>query len=178
MHDVVNNEDLSCVEFCNQCVQKDKVYVKSGSYALSNRKLESLKKISYIQKYYQCNPVRFIKDFFNIVLLDAQAWILMQAWNCSHVLLVCTRGFGKSTLIDLMLMAKGMLYSNYWSYICSGSSSQSQTTFMTLERIANDNIDTMVGSTGYIFKQEIEVKNGAGDGFSHGSNGFTYSLYN
>ena len=178
MHDVVNNEDLSCVEFCNQCVQKDKVYVKSGSYALSNRKLESLKKIAYIQKYYQCNPVRFIKDFFNIVLLDAQAWILMQAWNCSHVLLVCTRGFGKSTLIDLMLMAKGMLYSNYWSYICSGSSSQSQTTFMTLERIANDNIDTMVGSTGYIFKQEIEVKNGAGDGFSHGSNGFTYSLYN
>lgn len=36
----------------------------------------------------------------------------------------------------------------------------------------------MIGSTGYIFKNEVEVKNAAGDGFSHSSNGFTYSLYN
>ena len=44
MRDVIDNENLSCIEFCNQCVQMDKVYVKPGSYALSNRKLESLKK--------------------------------------------------------------------------------------------------------------------------------------
>ena len=36
----------------------------------------------------------------------------------------------------------------------------------------------MLGSTGYIFKAEIEIKNAAGDGFSHSSNGFSYSLYN
>ena len=172
------SDDLSLVEFRNLCLQEDKVYVKPEANNLSSRKMDSLKKIAYIQKYYQCNPVRFISDFFNIELLDAQAWIMMQAWNCSHVLLVCTRGFGKSTLIDLMLMAKGMLYNNYWSFICSGSSNQAQTTFTTLERLANDNIDTMIGSTGSLFKQEIEIKNAAGDGFSHSSDGFSYSLYN
>lgn len=75
-------------------------------------------------------------------------------------------------------MAKDMLYSNYWCFIASGSGSQAEETFTTLEKLANDNIDTMVGSTGYIFKAEIEVKNAAGDGFSHSSNGFTYNLYN
>ena len=60
------------------------------------------------------HPVRFINDFFNIELLDAQAWVIQRAWNCPNVLLVCTRGFGKSTLIDIMIMAKDMLFNNYW----------------------------------------------------------------
>lgn len=75
-------------------------------------------------------------------------------------------------------MAKDMLFSNYWSYIASGSGSQAEQTFTTLEKLANDNIDSMMGSTGYIFKSEVEVKNAAGDGFSHSSDGFSYSLYN
>lgn len=162
----------------NFCKQENTIYVKPGVYALSSRKLESLIKIAELQKYYQCNPVRFINDFFNIELLDAQAWIIQRSWTCPNVLLVCTRGFGKSTIIDIMVMAKDMLFNNYWTYIASGSGSQAEQTFVTLERLANDNIDTMLGSTGYIFKQEIEIKNAAGDGFSHGSNGFSYSLFN
>ena len=63
-------------------------------------------------------------------------------------------------------MAKDMLFNNYWTYIASGSGSQAEQTFTTLERLANDNIDTMLGSTGYIFKAEIEIKNAAGDGFT------------
>ena len=162
----------------NFCKQENTIYVKPGVYTLSSRKLESLIKIAELQKYYQCNPVRFINDFFNIELLDAQAWIIQRSWTCPNVLLVCTRGFGKSTIIDIMIMAKDMLFNNYWTYIASGSGSQAEQTFVTLERLANDNIDTMLGSTGYIFKQEIEIKNAAGDGFSHGSNGFSYSLFN
>lgn len=162
----------------NFCKQENTIYIKPGVYALSSRKLESLIKIAELQKYYQCNPVRFINDFFNIELLDAQAWIIQRSWTCPNVLLVCTRGFGKSTIIDIMIMAKDMLFNNYWTYIASGSGSQAEQTFVTLERLANDNIDTMLGSTGYIFKQEIEIKNAAGDGFSHGSNGFSYSLFN
>ena len=75
-------------------------------------------------------------------------------------------------------MAKDMLFCNYWSYICSGSGSQAQQTFTTLERIANNNIDTMMNTTGEIFKAEIEIKNAAGDGFSHSSDGFRYNLFN
>ena len=162
----------------NYCEQGNKIFVKPGVYPLSSRKLEGFMKIANLQKYYQCNPVRFINDFFNIELLDAQAWVIQRAWNCPNVLLVCTRGFRKSTLIDIMIMAKDMLFNNYWTYIASGSGSQAEQTFTTLERLANDNIDTMLGSTGYIFKAEIEIKNAAGDGFSHSSNGFSYSLYN
>lgn len=162
----------------NFCEQGNKIFVKPGVYPLSSRKLDGFIKIANLQKYYQCNPVKFINDFFNIELLDAQAWVIQRAWNCPKVLLVCTRGFGKSTLIDIMIMAKDMLFNNYWTYIASGSGSQAEQTFTTLERLANDNIDTMLGSTGYIFKAEIEIKNAAGDGFSHSSNGFSYSLYN
>lgn len=154
------------------------VYVKPGSYAMSTRKLESLINIAKIQKYYQCNPVRFIDDFFNIELLDAQAYVVQRTWTCPNVLVLASRGFGKSTVIDLILMAKDMLFCNVWTYIASGSGSQAEETFTKLEQIANDNIDEMRGSTGYIFKQEVEISNAAGDGFSHGSNGFKYTLYN
>ena len=154
------------------------IYVRPGIYAMSTRKIESLIALAEIQRYYQANPVRFIDDWFNIELLDAQAYIVQRAWVCPNVLLVCSRGFGKSTITDIIIMAKDMLFSNYWSYIASGSGSQAEQTFTTLEKLANDNIDSMMGSTGYIFKDEVEVKNAAGDGFSHSSDGFSYSLYN
>lgn len=160
------------------CKQGNTIFVKPGVFAMSQRKIESLIRIAEIQKYYQCNPVRFINDFFNIELLDVQAWLIQGSWTCPNVLWVCTRGLGKSTMIDIMVMSKGMLFNNYWTYIASGSGSQAEETFMTLEKLANDNIDTMLGSTGYIFKSEIEIKNAAGDGFSHSSNGFSYNLYN
>lgn len=170
--DKIDDSDLLSI-FNDTCV-----YVKPCIYAMSDRKLESLINIARIQKYYQCNPVRFIEDFFSITLLDAQAYIVARTWNCPNVLVLASRAFGKSTVIDLMLMAKDMLFCNVWSYIASGSGSQAEQTFMTLERIANDGIDEMRNSTGYIFKQEVEINNAAGDGFSHGSNGFKYSLYN
>lgn len=154
------------------------IYVKPGVYAMSSRKMEALIYIAKLQKYYQCNPVRFIDDFFNIELLDAQAYVVQRTWNCPNVLVLASRAFGKSTVIDLILMAKDMLFCNVWTYIASGSGSQAEETFTKLEQIANDNIDEMRGSTGYIFKQEVEINNAAGDGFSHGNNGFKYSLFN
>lgn len=171
--DRINDEDLSSI-----FADETSVYVKPGVYAMSDRKLESLINIAKIQKYYQCNPVRFIEDFFNITLLDAQAYIVARTWNCPNVMVLASRAFGKSTVIDLMLMSKDMLFCNVWSYIASGSGSQAEQTFITLERIANDGIDEMRNSTGYIFKNEVEINNASGDGFSHGNNGFKYSLYN
>ena len=70
----------------------DKIFVPEQTFTLSTRKIAELKRIAEIQNYYQCNPVKFIEDFFNIHLLDAQAWIISRAWNCPNVLLVCTRG--------------------------------------------------------------------------------------
>ena len=171
-------ENIDDENLWNMFATENVVYVKPGTYAMSTRKLESLIKIAYIQKYYQCNPVRFIDNFFNIELLDAQAYIVQRTWNCPNVLVLASRGFGKSTVIDLILMAKDMLFSNIWTYIASGTGGQAEQTFTKLEQIANDGIDEMKGSTGYIFKNEVSINNAAGDGFSHGSNGFKYTLYN
>ena len=71
-----------------------------------------------------------------------------------------------------------MCFCNVWTYIASGTGGQAEQTFTTLERLANDNIDTFYGSTGKVFKNEIEIKNASGDGFCHSSNGFSYSTYN
>ena len=154
------------------------IFVKPIIYPMSTKKIESLIEIAKMQKFLQCNPVFAIDLFFNIELLDMQSLAVERTWICPNSLLVCTRGWGKSTTIDLELMAKGMLFTNYWSYIASGSGSQAENTFNTLEKLANDNIDTFSGSTGKIFKDEVIIKNAAGDGFSHSSNGFNYSLYN
>lgn len=83
---------LDVLEYFDPCVQDNIIYVKPGVFALSQRKIEGLIKIANLQKYYQCNPVKFIDDFFGIELLDAQAWIVQQSWICPNVLLVCSRG--------------------------------------------------------------------------------------
>lgn len=154
------------------------LFIKPQVYSMSTRKLDAFKEIAKMQKYYQCNPVRFIKDFFNIELLDGQALLIQRMWVTQNVLALCTRGYGKSTTIDLFDMSKSMLFTNWWTYIASGSGSQAEQTFTTLEKIANDNIDTFTNSTGRIFKNEIEINNASGDGFTHSSGGFKFSLYN
>lgn len=154
------------------------IFVKPITYPMSTKKIESLLEISKMQKYLQCNPVKAIDLFFNIELLDSQALAVQRSWIIENILMCCTRGWGKSTTIDLSIMAKDMLFCNYWTYIASGSGSQAQNTFNILEKLANDNIDTFEGSTGKIFKDEVEIKNAAGDGFSHSSDGFNYNLYN
>lgn len=154
------------------------IFVKPIDYPLSQRKIDSLMAISEMQRYFQCNPLKWIDTMYNIEMLDAQALLIQRAWNCPNVLACCSRGIGKSTSIDIMLMAKDSLFCNYWCYIASGSGSQAEQTFMTLEKIANDNIDEFVGSTGKLFKDEIIVPNAGGDGFSHNPNGFRYEVYN
>ena len=154
------------------------IFVKPINYPMSNKKIESLMAISEMQKYFQCNPLKWIDLMYNIEMLDAQALIIQRAWNCPNVLVVASRGIGKSTTIDIILMSKDSLFCNYWCYIASGSGSQAEQTFMTLEKLANDNIDEFVGSTGKIFKDEIVIPNANGDGFSHGTNGFHYATYN
>lgn len=154
------------------------IFVRPINYPMSTKKIESLLAIANMQKYLQCNPVKAIDIFFNIELLDSQAVAMMVTWYIENVLITASRGWGKSTVIDLGLMAKDMLFCNYWAYIASGTGSQAENTFTTLEKLANDNIDTFAGSTGSVFKNEIEIKNASGDGFSHSSNGFHYNTYN
>lgn len=153
------------------------LFTKPIDHSMSQRKLDRYIQIAKIKAYYQRNPIKFMKDVLGAELFDAQAYCIQMSWNKPYVLWVCSRGYGKSTIVDLILMTKGMLYNNYWSYIASGSGDQAILTFKTLENIANQNIASMTGLTD-VFKQQLEVKNAAGDGFVHNPSGHFYSLYN
>ena len=153
------------------------LFTKPVDHTMSQRKLERYVQIAKIKAYYQRNPIKFMKDVLGAELFDAQAYCIQMSWNKPYVLWVCSRGYGKSTIVDLILMTKGMLYNNYWSYIASGSGDQAILTFKTLENIANQNIASMTGLTD-VFKQQLEIKNAAGDGFVHNPSGHFYSLYN
>ena len=155
------------------------IFVPTAEYAQSTRRIEGLERIKKCRAYYQQNPVRFIKDFFNIQLLDSQAWITTEAWNKAHVMILASRAYGKSFWVDQFTMAKQMLASfPFVAYIASGTAQQSANTFKKLEDIANDRVESLLNSTGSLFKDEVEVKNTSGDGFSHNPAGFEYTLYN
>lgn len=164
-------------DFCETLFNLDKyyVYTKPQDFLYSQRRIEAFRKIGLIRNYYLRNPIRFIDDFFNIELLDYQAYTIARSWTTPNVVDLWSRGAGKSTTCDLFIMARQML-SQVWAYIASGTGSQAEQTFTTLEKLANDAIDSMVGSTGKIFKSEVVIGNAAGDGFSHSSNGFSYTL--
>ena len=108
------------------------VFIKPTEYSMSQRKLEGYKKLAEIRAYYQRNPVKFMEDILGAKLLDSQAYCVANSWNTPFVLWVCSRGWGKSTVVDLMLMAKSYLNPFYTSYIAAGSSEQSIQTFQTL----------------------------------------------
>ena len=82
-----------------------------------------------------------------------------------------------STMLALYFMTKGMLFNNYWAYICSGNADQAQETFRKIEDIAKKNIESMTGLTD-VFKNEIVINQANSDGFIRSPMGFTYRLYN
>lgn len=143
--------------------KKYSVFVKPTEYQLSERKMEGYRKFAEIKNYYQRNPVKFIEEVLGAKMFDAQAYCVALSWVTPYVLWTCSRGYGKSTLIDLVLMAKSMLNNNYVSYIAAGSSEQSIQTFQTLIRLANKAIESMTGLTD-VFKEQVEIKNASGDG--------------
>lgn len=68
------------------------IYVKPIDYPMSTNKLEALVNIAKMQKYFQCNPIRWIDTMYNIELLDSQALVVQRSWNCPNVLVTATRG--------------------------------------------------------------------------------------
>ncbi len=176
MYQCVYNDEIasSCIygkDFVRDLLQhnyQSGIYVPENDVPLSSKKLEGFLRLAEYKNYYQENPVLFLKDFFNIQLLDSQAYLMMEAWNKQHVLIVASRAYGKSFWAVLFIMAKQMLSLSPWNcYIASGSSQQSALTFKKLEDIANDRIDSLINSTGKIFKNEVVISNASGDGFSH-----------
>ena len=85
-------------------------------------------------------------------------------WTKPFVLWLESRAAGKTTLLALFSMVKGLIFNNYRTYICSGTADQSQETFKKIEDIALKNIESMTGLTD-VFKNEVEISQANSNGF-------------
>ena len=132
------------------------IYVKPSNQDISRRKLEGFKKLAEIKQWGIKNPTKFLKEFIGVELLDAQEYIFMNSWTKPYAMWTCSRALGKTTLLALFAMTRGMLFNNYRIYICSGTADQSQETFKKIEDIALKNIESMTGLTD-VFKNEVEL---------------------
>lgn len=153
------------------------IYVKPTEFQISERKLEGYKKLAEIKQFGIKYPTKFMKEFIGVELLDAQEYTFMNSWTKPFVLWLESRAAGKTTLLALFTIIKGLLFNNYRTYICSGTADQSQETFKKIEDIALKNIESMTGLTD-VFKNEVEISQANSNGFIHNPMGFTYRLYN
>lgn len=153
------------------------IYVKPSELEISTRKLEGYKKLAEIKQWGIKYPTRFMKEFIGVELLDAQEYAFMNSWTKPYAMWTCSRSLGKSTMLALFAMLRGLLFNNYRIYICSGTADQSQETFKKIEDIALKNIESMTGLTD-VFKGEVEIAQANSNGFIHNPMGFTYHLYN
>lgn len=153
------------------------IYVKPSELEISTRKLEGYKRLAEIKQWGIKYPTRFMKEFIGVELLDAQEYAFMNSWTKPYVMWLESRAAGKSTMLALFAMMRGLLFNNYRIYICSGTADQSQETFKKIEDIALKNIESMTGLTD-VFKSEVEIAQANSNGFIHNPMGFTYHLYN
>ena len=153
------------------------IYIPPNENVVTQRKLEGLQKLAEIKQWGIRNPTKFMNRFLGVELLDSQEYVFMNSWHRPFCLWLESRGAGKSTMLALYFMTKGMLFNNYWAYICSGNADQAQETFRKIEDIAKNNIESMTGLTD-IFRNEIVINQANSDGFIRSPMGFTYKLYN
>lgn len=144
---------------------------------LSQRKKDLYRKNAKIIKFWRRNPVIACEQILGIKLLDAQKYILIEAWTKPYVVLCCSRNFGKSFLGAVLMILKFLLFENQQIYIISSVGSQSQETFMKIEKIAKQRIES-TKSLKDIFANEVITSPANKDGFTHNPASFTTTSYN
>ena len=82
--------------------------------------------------YYRKFPHIFIKDFFGIELKPFQIYVLYMALNKPNLLIIGSRGIGKTWIIALACIVKGILYPNIKIVVVAGVKSQA---FQVLAKI-------------------------------------------
>lgn len=139
--------------------------------------MEGMQKLSEIKQWGLRNPTKFMERFIGVDLLDVQTYTFMNSWDKMYALWLCTRNYGKSTLLALYYMTRGMLLNNCRCYICAGTSDQSIETFEKIVSIAKNEIESFTGLTD-VFRNEVVINMTNNDGFIRNPAGFTYRLYN
>jgi len=101
----------------------------------------------------------------------------MMSWVTPFNVWCQSRSSGKTTLFAPFIMTKSMLVPNYQTYIISGIGSQSQETFLKIEKIAKKEISSFTGLTDVFYNETIKSSANR-DGFTHNPASFKYQLFN
>jgi len=152
-------------------------FIRSTDVQISQKKIDGYLKLAEIIQWGRKSPIKFCERFLGIEFLDAQKYAFMNSWLKPYNLWCVTRNGGKSTLAAPFIMAKGILINGHNTYILSNVSSQSQDTFMKIEKIAKKEIASFAGLTDF-FMGELVKSTANTDGFTHSQSGFNYKLYN
>ena len=142
---------------------------------ISKRREEIYRKNAEIISFLRRNPIIACEVLLGIPLIDSQKWILQMSWNTPNIMWTCSRSFGKSFMACVFAMLKMLLYPNIKIYILSNKGSQAQETFLKLEDIAKQRIDSISSLTD-VFIYEVE-KGSNSDGFIHDKASFRVSVY-
>jgi hypothetical protein len=150
---------------------------KRSKDTLSLRKIDLYNRNAEIIKFWRRNPVIACEQILGIKLLDAQKYILQESWTKPYVLWCCSRNFGKSFLGAIFMILKFLLFENQQIYIISSVGSQSQETFIKIEKIAKQRIES-TKSLKDIFRNEVVTSPANKDGFTHNPASFHTVSYN
>lgn len=143
---------------------------------LSRRKRELYEQNSKLLKYWRRNPIIACRDILGIELLDYQKWQLIMSWNTPYVVWCCGRNSGKSFVGAIIIMLKFLLFENQQIYIISSVGSQSQESFLKVEAIAQQRIESIKGLKDIFFYDVVKGSNS--NGFIHDKTSFRVSSHN
>lgn len=133
---------------------------------LTEKKQELYEKNAKFIKWLRRNPIIAAELLLGIKLMDSQKLILQKTWNTKYNAWACSRNFGKSFLLVVLAMLKMLLYPNLRIYIVSSKGNQAIETFLKLEDLAKQRIES-IPSLKDIFINEVEISSGNSDGFTH-----------
>ena len=142
------------------------VYKNKINNNLTIRDYEGMKKYIKLIQWGRRNPVQFIELIFGITLMDYQKWLIAESWTKEYVVWACSRNAGKSFLVGLFMMARNLLFPKLTTQIISENWQTCNDTFMTMEKIATNNIKTVVNDN-TVFIDELAKTKSDSDGFIH-----------
>ena len=119
----------------------------------------------------------FTERIFGISLLDYQKYIVDMTWRSQFAIWLICRNGAKTTDGAIYTMLRSVLLPFHTTYFISNVGAQAKETFMKMEQIAKNQVESFAGTTD-VFLNEVEISNLATDGFSHGQSGFSVSLFN
>ena len=153
---------------------------KERKVVMSETKWHNLNLDARSIAYYRRNPCIAAEELLGIKLLDSQAYILQSSWNATNNVWACSRNFGKSFLIAVMVILKAVLYENQNIYIISSIGAQARETFTKLEELIlrKGRTSESIASLKDIVEKEVITSPANKDGFKHSPESYTFSLYN